>query len=127
MVRTFLGVIAGLVTWAVVATILDIGVRYGIPGYREAEPTLLFTLPMKIARLSLAVIASLGAGFVTRLIAPASRMAPWIVGLVMLALFLPSHIQIGARLPLWYHLFFLLTLVPLVVLGAQLRLPGRRP
>lgn len=126
MVRTFLSVVGGLVAWAVIASLLDIGVRHGIPGYREAEPTLLFTLPMKIARLSLAVIASLGAGFVTRWIAPASRIAPWVVGLVMLALFLPSHIQIGARLPLWYHLFFLLTLAPLVVLGAQLKIrPGK--
>lgn len=126
VVRMVLSVVAGLVTWAVVATILDIGVRYALPGYREAEPSLILTLPMKIARLSLAVIASLGAGFVTRWIAPASRIGPWIVGLVMLALFLPSHIQIGARLPLWYHLFFLLTLAPLVALGAQLRMPGRR-
>lgn len=126
MVRTFLGVIGGLVAWAMIATLIDIGIRYAIPGYREAEPLLAFTLPMKIARLALSVIASIGAGFVTRWVAPASRIAPWIVGLVMLALFLPSHIQIGARLPLWYHLFFLLTLVPLVALGAQLRIPGRK-
>lgn len=31
-----------------------------------------------------------------------------------------------ARLPLWYHLFFLITLAPLVVLGAQLRLGKAR-
>lgn len=121
MVRTILAVIGGLATWAIVATILDIGVRHALPGYRAAEPLLILTMPMKIARLSLAVIASIAAGFATRAIAPASKIAPWIVGLVMLALFLPSHIQIGARLPLWYHLFFLLTLAPFVVLGAQLR------
>lgn len=125
MLRTILAVIGGLVAWAVVATLLDIGVRYALPGYRAAEPLLLFTMPMKIARLSLAVIASLAAGAVARAIAPASKAAPWIVGLILLALFLPSHIQIGARLPLWYHLFFLVTLAPLVALGAQLRLQRR--
>jgi len=79
---------------------------------------------MKVARLSLAVVASLAAGAVARTIAPASRWAPWVIGAVLLALFLPEHIRIGARLPLWYHLFFLITLVPLVALGARLRSGG---
>jgi hypothetical protein len=119
MWRTVLGVIAGLVAWIAVATVLDIGLRQLIPGYHQAEPVLAFTLTMKIARLSLAVISSLAAGAVVRAIAPASRLAPWIVGLVLLAVFLPEHIRIGARLPLWYHLFFLVTLAPLVALGAE--------
>jgi len=127
MWRTFLGIIAGLATWALVATILDIGLRYTLPGYRAAEPALAFTLTMKIARLSLAVIASLAAGAVARKISPASRIAPWVVGLVLVALFLPAHIQIGARLPLWYHLFFLITLAPSVALGARLVSSGPRP
>ena len=75
---------------------------------------------MKIARLTLAIVSSLAAGFLTRVIAPASRGAPWIVGAILLLLFLPVHIKIGSRLPLWYHLFFLLTLAPLVALGAEL-------
>jgi hypothetical protein len=125
MGRTILGVIGGLVTWLVVATLLDIGLRHGLPGYAKAEPAFAFTLAMKIARLALAVLGSLAAGAVVRAIAPASRLAPWIVGLVLLALFVPVHIGIGARLSLWYHLFFLITLAPLVALGAQLRLPLR--
>lgn len=126
--RTVLGVIGGLVGWVVIATVLDIGLRQALPGYHQAEPTLAFTLTMKIARLTLAVIASLMAGALVRIIAPASRLAPWIVGLVLLAVFLPEHIKIGARLPLWYHLFFLVTLAPLVALGAAgwTRVRGRR-
>ncbi|MBA3896570.1 MAG: hypothetical protein H0X36_05450 [Sphingomonadaceae bacterium] len=125
MWRTVLAVIGGLVAWTLIATLLDIGLRRVLPGYAQAEPALAFTLGMKIARLSLAVVTSLAAGAVVRAIAPASKLAPWIVGLVMLAFFLPAHIQIGARLPMWYHLFFLITLAPLVKLGAQL--PLRRP
>ena len=122
MVWTILAVIGGLVAWAFVATLLDIGLRLALPGYREAEPLLAFTLTMMVARLTLAVITSLAAGMVTRAIAPASRLAPWLVGLIVLALFLPVHISIWPRLPVWYHLFFLVTLVPLVALGARLRL-----
>lgn len=122
MWRTILAIIGGLITWALVATLLDIGLRHTLPGYAQVEPTLVFTLTMKIARLSLAVIASLAAGAVVRAIAPASSYAPWLTGLVMLALFLPEHIRIWSRLPVWYHLFFLITLAPWVALGAKLRL-----
>lgn len=121
MWRTILAVVGGLMAWAVVATLLNIGLRLALPGYSEAEPALAFTLAMKIGRLSLAVAASLAAGAVARSIAPASRAAPWVVGLVTLALFLPVHIQIWERLPVWYHLFFLITLAPLVALGARWR------
>ena len=38
----------------------------------------------------------------------------------LLALFIPVHVQIGARLPLWYHLTFLIPLAPLVWAGARL-------
>jgi hypothetical protein len=125
MWRTILGVIGGLMAWAAIATLLDIGLRHALPGYAQAEPALAFTLPMEIGRLSLAVLASLGTGVTVRAIAPASKRAPWITGLLILALFLPVHIQIWSRLPVWYHLFFLSTLAPLVALGAQLRLRDR--
>jgi hypothetical protein len=125
MWRAILGIIGGLVAWTAVVTCIDIGLRHALPGYQAAEPTLAFTLAMMIARLSMAAFTSLVAGAVVRAIAPASRFAPWIVGLVLLALFLPEHIRIGSRLPLWYHLVFLITLAPLVALGAQIRLRGR--
>lgn len=72
----------------------------------------------------MAAIASLLAGIAVRAIAPASRWAPWIVGLVLLVLFLPTHIQIWSRFPVWYHLCFLIPLAPLVALGARFRRPG---
>lgn len=120
MWRTILSIVGGLVAWIVIVTLLDIALRKGIPGYLAAEPTLTFTLGMKIARLSIAVLTSLVTGVIVRAIAPASRLAPWIVGLVLLAFFLPVHIQIWHRLPIWYHLTFLVTLAPLVALGAWL-------
>ncbi|MGH6887651.1 MAG: hypothetical protein ACREHF_00380 [Rhizomicrobium sp.] len=120
MWRTIGGIIAGILTWAVVVTILNFGLRLWLPGYVQVEHAMLFTLPMKIARLSIAAATSLVAGAVVRAVAPASRWAPWIVGAIILALFLPSHIYLWHRFPIWYHLTFLLTLVPLVALGAHL-------
>jgi hypothetical protein len=120
MRRIIAGIIAGLVAWVLIVTVLNFGLRLWLPGYVQAEPTMVFTLGMKIARLSIAVVTSLAAGALVRAIVPASRLAPWIVGLIMLALFVPTHIHLWNRFPIWYHLTFLLTLAPLVVLGAWL-------
>jgi len=81
---------------------------------------MVFTLTMKIARLAIAVLTSVAAGALVHAIVPTSRWAPWIVGLVLLVLFVPEHIQLWDRFPIWYHLTFLVTLAPLVVLGARL-------
>jgi hypothetical protein len=120
MWRTIGGIVAGIIAWAVVVTVLNFGLRLWLPGYVQVEHAMLFTLPMKIARLSIAAFTSLIAGAVIRAVAPASRWAPWIVGLAILTLFLPTHIYLWSRFPIWYHLSFLLPLVPLVVLGAQI-------
>ena len=124
MLRLAAAVIGGLVAWMVVVTLLNFGLRAAIPGYHTAEPTFAFTLTMMVGRLAISVLTSLAAGAVVRAIAPGSDFARWVVGVVLLALFIPVHVKIGARLPLWYHLTFLLTLAPLVWAGARL---GQRP
>lgn len=128
MWRTVLAVIGGLVAWMAVVTLINLGIRQALPGYAAAEPALDFTLTMMIARLAMAAVASIAAGAVIRSIAPASKAAPWIVGGAMLLFFLPVHIQIWPRLPVWYHLFFLGTLPLFFALGARLRgAPRARP
>lgn len=131
MARAALSVIAGLVTWAVVVTLLNLGLRAALPGYHAAEATLQFTLTMKIGRLTEAALASLAAGAVAGFIALERKWAPWAVGLITLALFLPSHVMLWNKFPVWYHLSFLVPLVPLVLLGAAVarragRVEGKR-
>lgn len=120
MKRSILAFVAGFVVWGVVATLINFGLRAGLAGYTQAEPTMSFTLTMKIARLILAALASLAAGAATGLIAPSRKALPWVLGAIILALFIPAHIRLWATFPVWYHLTFLGTLVPLVALGAAL-------
>lgn len=120
MRRTIAGIVAGLVGWVIIVSVLNRGLRLWLPGYAQAEPSMLFTLPMEIARLAIGALTSMAAGMLVRAIAPASRRAPWVVGLLLLALFVPEHVLIWNRFPLWYHLTFLLTLAPLVAFGARL-------
>ena len=117
MWRTIGSVVAGLVAWAVIVTVLNFGLRAAIPGYHAAEATLRFTLAMKIARLGEAALTSLATGAIVGAIAPSSRWAPWAVGLFILIMFLPTHVKLWTSFPVWYHLAFLVPLAPLVVLG----------
>ena len=125
MKRSILACLAGLLTWAVVVTVINRVLRLSLPNYTTAEQTLQFTLGMKWARLLMAIVTSLLAGAVTRWISPSSRWAALIVGSVVLAMFLPLHIAIWSKFPVWYHLTFLLTIIPAVLVGALL-LPPRR-
>src|SRR4051794_23424302 len=124
MWRTVLSIVAGLVAWGVVVTLLNFGLRAALPGYHAAEATLQFTLAMKIGRLTEAALTSVAAGAVVSLIAPSKRWAPWLVGLIILAIFLPVHIGLWSKFPVWYHLAFLVPLAPLVGLGGLLIMNG---
>jgi hypothetical protein len=127
MWRTVASIVAGLLAWVVIVTLLNFGLRAAIPGYHSAEATLDFTLAMKLGRLIEAAVASVAAGAVVGLVAPSKKWAPLIVGLIILAIFLPVHVSLWARFPVWYHLAFLVPLVPLVVLGASLPRATRTP
>jgi hypothetical protein len=120
MSRTIGSVLAGLVAWAVVITLLNLGLRAFIPGYHAAEATLQFDSTMKAGRLIEAALTSVSAGVVVGLIAPLKRWSPWLVGLIILAMFLPVHVSLWSKFPVWYHLAFLAPLVPLVAAGGWL-------
>ena len=119
--RTFGAVVAGLFTWILVATVLNLALRAALPHYHEAETVFKFTLGMKFARLVLGAASSVGAGFVATWIAKGRMRAATLTGIVLLALFIPNHYLIWDKFPVWYHLTFLLTLLPLVVLGGALK------
>jgi hypothetical protein len=125
MWRTLTSIVAGLVVWAVIVTLLNFGLRAAIPGYHAAEATLQFTMAMKAGRLIEAAISSVAAGVVVGLVAPSKKWAPWLVGLIILAMFLPIHVSLWNKFPAWYHLAFLVPLAPLVALGATI-LPKER-
>ncbi len=124
MKRSILACLVGLIMWMVVVTVINRVLRLSLPDYTAAEHTLQFTLVMKWARLLMAIVTSLVAGAVTAWVSPSSRWAPLIVGSVVFAMFVPVHIAIWGKFPVWYHLTFLLTIVPAVLVGALL--PPRR-
>jgi hypothetical protein len=45
----------------------------------------------------------------------------YVLSLLLLALFIPVHVGLWSKFPIWYHAFFLVTLVPATLLGSRLR------
>src|SRR5215813_1763244 len=121
ILRTVGAVIAALVAWFFVATVLNLALRAWWPHYHEAETAFNFTLAMKLARLVLGALSSLGAGFVATWIGKGRMRAATLTGIVLLALFIPGHYLIWDKFPVWYHLTFLVSLLPLTVLGGTLK------
>jgi hypothetical protein len=118
--KTALGVIAGIAAWAALASIAGVILRATWLDYNAVSGTLAFTLPMLIMRLTVSAVTLLAAARVTTLIAPRPTMATVILGVVLVVAFVPIHINLWPRFPVWYHLTFLLTLIPLCVLGGRL-------
>src|SRR5262245_33099713 len=119
MLRSILAVVVAVITWFLVATILNLLLRVLLPGYTAAEATFAFTLPMMICRLVLGLVSSVCAGLICAWITERNIAAQITAG-IMVALFIPAHYMLWDKFPIWYHLFFLITLAPTVLLGASL-------
>jgi hypothetical protein len=75
---------------------------------------------MQLTRLALGLLSSLCAGAVCAAIAKPGSHAPKVVAGIIVAMFVPVHYMLWDKFPIWYHLFFLLTLAPAVLLGTAL-------
>ena len=127
MLRTILAVVAGVFAWWAAAFAGGWALRAAWPAYATVEKSMAFDLPMMAARLALGAAATLVAGAVAARLAPASRYAAWALGTVMLVTFIPVHVSLWPRLPPWYHLTFLGSLIVLGPLGGALVRRQRHP
>jgi len=118
VVRTVLGVIAAIVAWLVIVTLIDRPMRALWPDYAANFTAMTFTLPMMLARLTESTVALVLAALIALRVAPASRNAAWGFGIVMFLIFAPYHLlMIWSKFPIWYHAYFLTSLlaVPAIV------------
>jgi hypothetical protein len=126
MGRRILAVLAALVVWVLITMIAGLIIRATWPAYVAVADAMTFTLPMMVMRLSIGALATVVAGATAALVA---RQRPTrealTTGIVLLVLFIPQHAFLWAKFPVWYHLTFLLSLVPLAYLGGRNSL--RRP
>ena len=120
MVRGIAAVVGGLVVWTVVATLINLALRYGWTAYADVEKAMTFTLAMMAARLAVGAVASMCAGATVAGIAKGNDRAVVIVAALLLVLFVPVHYQLWNAFPLWYHVAFFVLLVGMTFVGAAL-------
>ena len=120
MSKKIFGVVAGLAVWIGVVIVVGEVMRRSWPAYASVAATMTFTLPMMVARLSIGALATLAAGLVTAMIVPHSAAARLMPGVLLLIAFIPQHIMLWNTFPVWYHLTFLLSLVPLTYVGGTM-------
>ena len=117
MRRTIIAVIAGMLAWLALAKSVKLAMRAFWPNDVTAEPRFAFTLPMQLARLAIGAATTICAGWLAAWIARGDRPATVRLGVVLLLFFIPNHYYPKDAFPLWYHLAFLLSLLPLAVVG----------
>jgi uncharacterized membrane protein (DUF485 family) len=131
MVRVILGVIAGFITWSVLwvssdAVFSAISTDWGKTSadFRAAvENKTPFALSSAVL-LTLLVksfIISIISGFVAALIARENFKSTVILGILLLLFGIFIQSVYWNYMPLWYHIPFLLMLIPMTILGGKIR------
>lgn len=121
MAKGILGTIAGLAVWMTVVSVAGAIMRAAWPAYASVADAMTFTLPMMVARLGISAVATLAMGLTAATVArQSSTLVRLIPGVLLVVLFIPVHVMLWAKFPVWYHVTFLLSLVPLTYLGGKM-------
>ena len=131
MLRIILGAVVGFVVWSILWVGSDVIFMAIFTSYREylegfdnaiktqqpfeINSTILFLTLVK------SFICSLISGLITTLIAKESTKSTILLGVLLLAFGIFIQSIYWNYLPLWYHLPFLLMLIPMSFLGGKLR------
>ncbi len=119
MVRKVGSIVAGLLIFFVLSFLAGLAAQSLWPAYAAAIPERAYTLPMLLTRLVTGAAAVVVAGWGAATIARDRQIAALWVGLVLVAISVPWHIQIWSDYPIWYHLVWFACLVPCALLGGR--------
>jgi hypothetical protein len=121
MLRKVVSIVSGFVVWSV----LWLGSNFVIKGLmpdRFAPDGSTDSAGILVGLIILSFIFSIIAGFTTASLAHGNRMQPaFILGIVQLVIGIFVQGMYWHLLPLWYHLIFLVLLIPGILLGARMR------
>lgn len=119
MVRSILAVLAGNISWAVLFLGSNTILASLFPAQFKVEK--ISSVPFLLLLLILSILFSIIAGYITARIAQRKEIAHTIVlGVLQLAMGIAAQLANYEVLPLWYHIAFLLMLIPGNVFGGWL-------
>ena len=126
MVRSVLGVVVGAVVWMALFLFLGISLAavwqdYGVHGRNWFQERIFdFTPAMAVCNALIWILAEIGAGWLTVVIAK-RREAAWVLAAVIGVYLAYVHLyQEWASLPWWYNLAVAIPAAPAVLFGGRL-------
>lgn len=132
MLRIILGVVAGFIVWSIVWVGLDALLAAISPGWfgknltdfqNAVEQNAAFMTPASVCAYLIfqSVLCSLLAGYTAAAIAKENRKSTLALGVLLLLTGILVQAYHWNYMPVWYHILFLLLLIPATVLGGRLR------
>ena len=135
MVRIILGVIAGFVVWSIFwigseALLIQLSPGWYGKHYSSAEAALMQGTTLEseplinIVNLIRSFLTSMAAGYMAALIAGEYRRTTMVLGVILIAVGIAVEYMFWNLAPAWYHVLFVLFLLPMAMLGGRLRRPN---
>ena len=135
MVRIILGVVVGFIVWSIVwvggqATMVSLSPDWIGAYIASAERSLAdgsqFTPDASIAAINLirSFLTSLIAGYMAALVAGEYKRSTMALGIILLIVGVAVEFVSWKLAPAWYHIIFVLALIPLTILGGRIRRPS---
>lgn len=132
MLRVILGAVVGFVVWSILWVGTDVVFSALSPNWYGSHQTEFdlavsnkapFSVNSTILVLGLirSFIFSVISGYITAFIAKENTLSPVIVGVLLLLFGIFIQSIYWNYVPLWYHIPFLLLLIPFAILGGKLR------
>ena len=132
MVRIILGVIAGFFAWLIVWVGIEKILSAISPGRFGAHQAAFqaaiehggpFTLDTTILLMHIVLgsLVSVISGFLAALIAGENKRTPLVLGFLLLAIGLLKLVMSWPYVPIWYHVIFTATLIPMTIMGGKLK------
>ncbi len=131
MLRIILGVIVGFIIWSIVwvgggQALASLWTDFGNHS-REAEkavtngtalePNAIFA----VVNLLRSFLTSMIAGYMTTLVAGEFKRSTMVLGMILLAVGVAVEYMFWNVAPAWYHILFVIFLIPMTILGGRLR------
>jgi hypothetical protein len=113
------GCFCGVIFWIWLTALLSLPLSWLWPGYKAAEIFMDFTKPMMLTHLGISLFAALFSGFFSALFFYKNPKLPLVASIFLLLWQSTIHIPLGGDFPLWFDAWFLITLVPIFLIGAR--------
>lgn len=119
--KAIYGIIGGIVMYAIIGLLGLFLLKFFWTDYAIATKDKSYTFSMKLLRLTVGTFASIFAGITAQIIAKDKGKTAWFVGIIIFCIVGYNHFfLIWADYPAWYHLAYLIPIIPVVGLSHYL-------